>query len=72
MAAGAGPERDTQRVLVWAGLRGSVKWRREALTAMLACAAVGRTDAAHGRHFFEPRGGGRGAAGEGRRREGEE
>jgi hypothetical protein len=52
-----------------AGWRVSGGWRRQALTAMLACAA-GRTGAAHLRLFLRLRGGGRGAAGEGRRRGG--
>ena len=55
--AGTGLERDTRRVMVWAGWRVSGGWRREALTAMLACAA-GRTDAAHLSLIYLPRGGG--------------
>ncbi len=43
---GAGLERDARRVLVRAGWRASEGWRRQALTAMLACAAE-RRDGAH-------------------------
>ena len=55
--AGVGPEGDTRRVLVRAGWIGSSGWRKEALTAMLACDA-GRIYAAHRCLSFRQVGGG--------------
>jgi hypothetical protein len=68
--AGAGPVTDARLALVRAGWRASGGWQRQALTAMLACAA-GRTDAAPRRCSKGPLGSCWGAAGEERRRGGE-